>query len=119
VHGGTLMSDLPRPPLRDVPRPDQPGPDPEPPGIRGPRLLERVAAQSSNRGQTHAPAACPLSQAVAHPTACIRARCPYFRVPGTHALCAVEQWSPAARRNPRIARWFIERRDEMTRGRVV
>jgi hypothetical protein len=51
--------------------------------------------------------------------ACREADCPWFRVPGTIRLCAIEQWAPAARRDPRIARWFDVRRKEIMAGRGV
>jgi hypothetical protein len=105
--------------MNELPRLDELGPDPEPLGVRGEMLLEleRVANTYPRFPRSHAPRSCPLAEAAAKPDACIEARCPYFRVPGTKSVCAVEQWSPAARRNPRIARWFMARRDEITRGR--
>jgi hypothetical protein len=103
--------------MNELPRFDELGPDPEPLGIRAELLLDRVAKTYHSHPRGHAPSACPLGQAVAKPTACVEARCPYFRVPGTKSACAIEQWSPAARRDPRIARWFIARRDEITCGR--
>ena len=109
------MSDLPHPAVHDLPRPDELGPDPEPLGVRAERLLPPDRFRST---QASRPAVCPLTQAEGRTTVCIGARCPYYRVPGTYALCAVDQWSPAARREPRIAHWFMARRDEIARGRT-
>jgi hypothetical protein len=101
----------------DLPQAEQLGPDPEAPRLRAELLLERVAAERYRTGK--AAIACPLAHAMGRRAACIEGRCPYFRVPGTHMPCAVDQWSPATRRDPRIAHWFIARREEIARGRVA
>jgi len=62
---------------------------------------------------------CPLSEAAGGRDRCTTARCPYYRVPGTTRACALDHWAPQARRDPRIARWFEARRDEIIRGRSV
>jgi hypothetical protein len=99
-----------------APRPDQFGPDPEPLGVRLDELLARVSAEYASEASGRI---CPLSDAVGKRNRCTTARCPYYRVPGTTLPCAVDQWSPRARRDPRIARWFEARREEILRGRSV
>jgi hypothetical protein len=64
----------------------------------------------------HAPAFCPLAEAAGRRELCAKARCPFYRVPGTLRACAVREWSPAARRTPVVARWFAARRAEIRRG---
>jgi hypothetical protein len=96
---------------------DQLGPDPEPLGARAEMLLEQIEA-AVTRSRDKAPSVCPLSQAAGKPIACSQSRCPFFRVPGTHTVCAVDEWAPRARREPRLAGWFSARRDEITRGRM-
>jgi hypothetical protein len=86
--------------LFEAPRPEDLGPDPELPGVR-------------------TAAVCPLATALGRREECRAAECPWFRVPGTVRICAVEQWAPAARRNPRIARWFDVRRKEILAGRGI
>jgi hypothetical protein len=104
--------------MTELPRFDQLGSDPEPLGTRSERLLEQIEAEQSALRRNKGPRVCPLSQPIGRPSPCSRARCPYYRVPGTQSACAVEQWSPGARREPRIAAWFIARRDEILRGRA-
>jgi hypothetical protein len=101
-----------------LPRFDQLGPDPEPLGARAELLLERIEAEQVARRRSKRPKVCCLSQAIGKPVNCSEARCPYFRVPGTHQACAVDEWSPRARYEPRIAGWFIARRNEIARGRA-
>src|SRR4051794_21091770 len=96
---------------------DQLGADPEPLGARAEVLLERIEAEVT-RGRSNGPSLCPLSQATGKSVGCSQSRCPFFRVPGTHTVCAVDEWAPRARREPRIAGWFSARRDEITRGRM-
>jgi hypothetical protein len=33
-------------------------------------------------------------------------------------LCAVEEWAPRARRDPKVARWFAARANEIRAGRA-
>jgi hypothetical protein len=93
------------------------GPDPEPLGVRAGLLLERVAREYNERRAAGAPAVCPLGVPIGKSGPCSEARCPWFRVPGTVRVCAVEQWSPRARRDARIARWFATRADEIRAAR--
>jgi hypothetical protein len=65
------------------------------------------------------PAVCPLARALGKNTGCIARHCPWYQVPGTFRVCAVEQWSPEARHDPRIARWFARRAEETVEGRKV
>jgi len=57
--------------------------------------------------------------ALGRTAACEAEHCPWYRVPGTVRVCAVEQWSPNARYEPRLARWFTYRAREIVEGRRV
>lgn len=68
------------------------GPDPEPVRQRFDQVLGP-------------PRTCPIAEAFGESAGCSPA-CPFFCVPGARYACAVEQWSPRARRNRNIAAWF-------------
>jgi hypothetical protein len=103
----SFRSDLPA--ALELPTADDVGPDPEPLGVRAGWLLERRTSQMT----------CILGEGLGTRTVCTEAKCPWYRVPGTTAACAVSQWAPRARRDPRVARWFVARRGEIMRGRGV
>jgi hypothetical protein len=84
------------------------GPDPEPIGHR--HDLPLLAAAWRRRFAR--PQSCPLAVALGNDTPCIGADCLYFGVPGVPVACAVEHWAPAARGNPSLSRWFLDRRRE-------
>jgi len=102
-----------------LPRFDRLGPDPEPPGLRIDAVLERIAQDARRRRAEQPSSPCPLASATGKASPCRQGRCPYYRVPGAYLACAVDQWSPRARREPRIAAWFISRREEIQRGQSI
>ena len=87
------------------------GPDPEPFGMR----FERLAGwpPTPRKVVLGPPASCPLAAAYGDQAPCAGGNCPFFRVPGARYACAVDEWSPQARRDARVADWFIDLRDRV------
>ena len=88
------------------------GPDPEPLGTERFERLGRVA----RRRAAARPPSCPLVAAFGDRAPCSGGGCPFYFVPGVPAVCAVDHWSPDARRNPELATWYIARRTEAAGG---
>jgi hypothetical protein len=96
-----------------LPRSGALGPDPEPLGQRFDELMWRERA-----GRLAAPPAeCPLQLALGNRCRCAGETCVFYRVPGVDSACAPLGWSPSVAHDPRLARWYIARRDEAAAAR--
>lgn len=107
-----MRYDPSHPELAPIPDCTTLGPDPEPLGTeRFDRLTQtrprKIAAQ---------PRVCPLAAAFGKRAPCVGGACLFFSVPGVPAVCAVDRWSPEARRSRELAQWYIARRTEAAGG---
>lgn len=82
------------------------GPDPEPFGQRFERLAAWPAPVVRRERVLGPPRTCPIHAAFGESTACAGDGCPFWHVPGARYACAVDEWSPRARRDPQVAEWF-------------
>jgi len=88
------------------------GPDPEPLGTE----RFNVLAHAPRVKVAPKPRICPLSAAFGKRAPCAGGACFFFSVPGVPAVCAVDHWSPEARRDRALAEWYIARRTEAAGG---
>ena len=73
---------------------------------------EVAAARSDERRVLGAPPVCLLERALGREVPCQREACLFHRVPSVRMECAVEWWAPAIARNPRLAKWFLDLRND-------
>ena len=91
------------------------GPDPEPLGQRFERLAAFVPPTPRRERVLGPPRTCPIALAFGDRAACDGSGCPFWRVPGARYTCAVDEWSPRARHDPRLAAWFRDVKESVGR----
>ena len=76
---------------------------------------ESAARRDRPRRVLGPPPVCLLERGMGRQAPCCRGECLFYRVPGTRMDCAVEEWSPQAERDQRVAEWFLAVRESAGR----